>query len=148
MKCNTKISRFDSQSKPFDKTSANKTKSPTLPTKYPAWHAGLRQSRGFFMPPKRQSLKSRAEPPTGDAALYKGRSLSSLKASPAWYALQVGGRETKLRKLCARADRSLRPDHTNNSLGELSVNIIPQFVQKEKPACIAVQAGSIFRPPL
>ena len=26
--------------------------------------------------------------------------------------------------------------------------IIPQSVQKEKPACIAVQAGSIFRPPL
>ena len=25
-----------------------------------------------------------------------------------------------------------RPDHTSNSLGELSVNIIPQFVQKEK----------------
>nr|DAQ97277.1 MAG TPA: hypothetical protein [Caudoviricetes sp.] len=38
--------------------------------------------------------KSRAEPPTGNAALYKGRSLSSLKASPAWYALQVGERET------------------------------------------------------
>nr|DAT48096.1 MAG TPA: hypothetical protein [Caudoviricetes sp.] len=36
-------------------------------------------------------VKSRAEPPTGDAALYKGRSLSSLKASPAWYALRVGG---------------------------------------------------------
>nr|DAH60103.1 MAG TPA: hypothetical protein [Caudoviricetes sp.] len=28
------------------------------------------------MPPKRKSLKSRAEPPTGNAALYKGRSLS------------------------------------------------------------------------
>nr|DAY48935.1 MAG TPA: hypothetical protein [Caudoviricetes sp.] len=39
-----------------------------------------RQSGGFF-------VKSRAEPPTGNAALYKGRSLSSLKASPAWYAL-------------------------------------------------------------
>jgi hypothetical protein len=25
-----------------------------------------------------------------------------------------------------------RPDHTSNSLDELSVNIIPQFVQKEK----------------
>nr|DAV80540.1 MAG TPA: hypothetical protein [Bacteriophage sp.] len=25
-----------------------------------------------------------------------------------------------------------RPDHTSNSLGELSVNIIPQFVQKKK----------------
>ena len=62
-------------------------KSPALPTTYPEWNAGLRQSRGFFMPPKRQNLKSRAEPPTGNAALYKGRSLSSLKASPAWYAL-------------------------------------------------------------
>nr|DAN01691.1 MAG TPA: hypothetical protein [Caudoviricetes sp.] len=37
----------------------------------------------------------------------------------------MGERETKLRKLCARVGRSLRPDHTNNSLGELSVNIIP-----------------------
>ena len=46
------------------------------------------------MPQKRQSLKSRAELPTGNAALYKGRSLSSLKASPAWYALLVDGRET------------------------------------------------------
>ena len=25
-----------------------KQKSPTLPTKYPAWHAGLRQIMGFF----------------------------------------------------------------------------------------------------
>lgn len=47
-------------------------KSPTLPTKCPAWHAGLRQSRGFF-------VKSRAEPPTGNAALYKGRSLSNIR---------------------------------------------------------------------
>ena len=31
------------------------------------------------MPPKRQSLKSRAEPPTGNTALYKGRSLSSIR---------------------------------------------------------------------
>ena len=53
-------------------------KSPTLPTKYPAWNAGLRQSRGFFMPPKRRSLKSRAELPTGNAALYKGSSLSNI----------------------------------------------------------------------
>nr|DAI17500.1 MAG TPA: hypothetical protein [Caudoviricetes sp.] len=30
------------------------------------------------MPPKRRSLKSRAEPPTGNAALYKGRSLSNI----------------------------------------------------------------------
>nr|DAE56986.1 MAG TPA: hypothetical protein [Caudoviricetes sp.] len=36
------------QDKSFDKTSANKTKSPTLPTTYPAWNAGLRQSRGFL----------------------------------------------------------------------------------------------------
>nr|DAH17839.1 MAG TPA: hypothetical protein [Caudoviricetes sp.]DAM34446.1 MAG TPA: hypothetical protein [Caudoviricetes sp.] len=28
-------------------------------------------------------------------------------ASPAWYALQVGVRETKFRKLCACADRNL-----------------------------------------
>ena len=55
-----------------------KQKSPTLPTAYPAWNAGFRQSRGFFMPPKRQSLKSRAEPPTGNTALYKGRSLSNI----------------------------------------------------------------------
>ena len=75
----TKISRFGLQDKSFDKTSANKTKSPTLPTKYPAWYAGLRQSSGFFMPPKRQSLKSRAEPPTGNVALYKGRSLSNIR---------------------------------------------------------------------
>ena len=26
-----------------------KQKSPTLPTKYPTWNAGLRQSRGFFV---------------------------------------------------------------------------------------------------
>ena len=39
-------------------------------------------------------VKSKAEPPTGNAALYKGRGHSSIKASPAWYALQVGGRET------------------------------------------------------
>nr|DAF34959.1 MAG TPA: hypothetical protein [Caudoviricetes sp.] len=38
-------------------------------------------------------VKSRSGLPTGNSALYKGRSLSSLKASPAWYALQVGGRE-------------------------------------------------------
>lgn len=34
--------------------------------------------QGIFMPPKRKSLKSRAEPPTGNAALYKGRSLSNI----------------------------------------------------------------------
>nr|DAF72660.1 MAG TPA: hypothetical protein [Caudoviricetes sp.] len=38
------------------------------------------EHRGFFMPPKRQNLKSRVEPPTGNAALYKGRSLSSYKS--------------------------------------------------------------------
>ena len=45
----TKISRFGLQDKSFDKTSANKTKSPTLPTKCPAWNAGLWQSRGFLL---------------------------------------------------------------------------------------------------
>jgi hypothetical protein len=45
----TKISRFGLQGKGFGKTSANKTKSPTLPTKHPAWNAGLRQSRGFLL---------------------------------------------------------------------------------------------------
>jgi hypothetical protein len=33
-----------------------------------------------------------------------------------------------------------RPDHTSNSLGELSVNIIPQFVQKENS--VTVMAGT------
>jgi hypothetical protein len=35
---------------------------------------------GGFVLPKRQSLKSRAEPSTGNAALYKGRSLSNYKS--------------------------------------------------------------------
>ena len=48
-------------------------KSTTLPTKYPAWNAGLRQSRGFF-------VKSREELPAGNTALYKGRSLSNHKS--------------------------------------------------------------------
>ena len=76
LECNVRISQYPIYGNSFDKTSVHKTESPTLPTKYPAWNAGLRQSGGFFMPPKRRSIKSRAEPPTGNATLYKGRSLS------------------------------------------------------------------------
>ncbi len=115
-----------------------KQKIPHFAYKVPRVERRASAKQGFFF------VKSREEPSTGDAALYKGRSLSNLKASPAWYALQVGERETKLRKLCARADRSLRPNHTNNSLGELPVNIIPQFVQKEKPAGKRSSAGSLY----
>nr|DAJ24768.1 MAG TPA: hypothetical protein [Caudoviricetes sp.]DAQ32877.1 MAG TPA: hypothetical protein [Caudoviricetes sp.]DAZ54363.1 MAG TPA: hypothetical protein [Caudoviricetes sp.] len=39
-----------------------------------------RQSGGFFMPPKRRSLKSRAEPPTGNAANRAKRKAADPKA--------------------------------------------------------------------
>nr|DAG73314.1 MAG TPA: hypothetical protein [Caudoviricetes sp.] len=38
-----------------------------------------------------------------------------------------------------------RPDHTSNSLGELSVNIIPQIVQKEKRQTRKPAASMRFR---
>ena len=59
--------------------------------------------------------KSRAEPPTGNAALYKGRSLSSLKASPAWYALRAGGRETISSKMPTSAIAILTYAHYSKS---------------------------------
>lgn len=55
-----------------------KQKSPTLPTSTQHGTQGFDKAGGFFMPPKWQSLKSRAEPPADNAALYKGRSLSNI----------------------------------------------------------------------
>ena len=94
------------------------------------------------MPQKRQSLKSRAEPPTGNAALYKVRSLSSLKAYPAWYALLVGGRETGR---CLSGNRFFHSQIKHWASWQISTLmrfferpggfvdvIIPQIVQKEK----------------
>lgn len=48
-----------------------KQKSPTLPTSTQRGTQGFDKAGGFFMPPKWQSLKSRAEPPADNAALYK-----------------------------------------------------------------------------
>lgn len=55
-----------------------KQKSPTLPTSTQRGTQGFDKAGEFFMPPKWQSLKSRAEPPADNAALYKGRSLSNI----------------------------------------------------------------------
>ena len=55
-----------------------KQKSLTLPTTYPAWNAGLRQSRGFFYAAKTAKSKIKSGTTHGDAALYKGRSLSNI----------------------------------------------------------------------
>lgn len=48
MECNTKISQYPIYGNGFDKTSVYKAKIPHFAYKYPAWHAGLRQSRGIF----------------------------------------------------------------------------------------------------
>nr|DAO13700.1 MAG TPA: hypothetical protein [Caudoviricetes sp.] len=48
LECDTKISQYPIYGNGFDKTSVYKAKIPHFAYKYPAWHVGLRQSRGIF----------------------------------------------------------------------------------------------------